>query len=403
MTYQRVVYLDHAATTPTDKRVVEAMKPFFTDIFGNPSSLHSAGLKAKEATAEARKTIAHLLNAHADEIVFTGSGTESDNLAICGIVEAHKNNGKIPHIITSAIEHHAVLEPLIHLQKKGRIELTILPVDEFGLVDPLAIKAALKKETILVSIMAANNEIGTIQPIAEIGKTILAWRKDEKTAFPLFHTDACQAAGTLEMNVEQWHVDLLTMNSSKIYGPKGIGLLYVRRGVTLEPMIRGGGQERNLRSGTENTPGIVGFAEAFSIAQTEREEENKRLTLLRNRLIKGLLKMPKTRLNGHPQKRLPNNVNISFLDIEGEAAVLYLDAANIMASTGSACASSSLDPSHVILATGMPYEAAHGSIRFTLGRGTFEKDIDRVIEIMNGIIERLREMSPINVDMKYYA
>ncbi|HEU0051274.1 MAG TPA: aminotransferase class V-fold PLP-dependent enzyme, partial [Patescibacteria group bacterium] len=342
--------------------------------------------------------------------IFTGSGTESDSLAVVGTILAHKNEIQKrinletrPHVVTSAIEHHAVLEPLLHLQKTGDIELTIIPVDSMGIVNPKDVQKALKPATILVTIMTANNEIGTLQPIAEIGRLILSWRKEKNTSYPIFHTDACQAAGAMDLKVEHLHTDLLTINGSKMYGPKGIGLLYVRRGINLEPQIRGGGQERGLRSGTENVPAIVGLAEAIKITQSERDEENAREIKLRDQLIKGLLKIPKTRLNGHPANRLPNNVNISFLDIEGEAAVLYLDAANIMASTGSACASSSLDPSHVIIALGVPYEAAHGSIRFTLGRETTAKDIDRVITVMTGIVERLRQMSPVNVNMKYYA
>lgn len=401
MSQSRPIYLDHASTTPLDRRVFEVMKPFFLDMYGNPSSLHRAGLKAKDAVTDARKTIARLLNAHPDEIIFTGSGTESDSLAILGTICATKMEK--PHVITSAIEHHAVLEPLQYLKKTGKIDLSIVPVGADGLVDPETIKQALASNTILVTIMAANNEIGTIQPIADIGRVILSWRKDHGGAYPYFHSDACQAAGALDINVEQWHTDLLTINGSKMYGPKGIGLLFIKRGTTIQPIMRGGGQERGLRSGTENVPAIVGFAEAFKLAQTEREKENARLIILRDRLIYGLMQIPKTRLNGHATKRLPNNVNISFLDAEGEAAVLYLDAANIMASTGSACASSSLDASHVIIALGLPYEAAHGSVRFSLGHDTMEKDIDHVIEVMKNIIGRLREMSPVNVDMKYYT
>ncbi|MBM3204667.1 aminotransferase class V-fold PLP-dependent enzyme [Candidatus Uhrbacteria bacterium] len=401
---KKIIYLDHAATTPIDPQVVEAMLPFFSESYGNPSSFHSIGMEAKEAVTHARKSIANILHGHEDEIIFTSGGTESDVLAVTGIPRAHKTvPGTKPHVITSAIEHHAVLEPLMHMQKKEEIELTILPVDRFGMVDPKVVKDALKPSTVLVSIMTANNEIGTIEPIADIGRMILSWRKDNKTPYPLFHTDACQAAGALDINVELSHVDLLTMNGSKIYGPKGVGILFVRRGVKIEPLIRGGGQERNIRSGTENVPAIVGLAKAFDLVQAKREKENARLTVLRDQLTEGLLNIPKSRLNGHPTQRLPNSVNISFLDIEGEAAVLYLDAQGIMASTGSACASSSLDPSHVIIATGLPYEAAHGSIRFTLGHSTTDKDIDRVLEVMPGIVERLRQMSPVNLDMKYYT
>lgn len=398
---ERDIYLDHAATTYVDPRVLEAMNPFFLGIFANPSSFHTPGLRAKEAVAEARSTIAKILNTRSEDILFTAGGTESDNMAVIGIPRALAAKGK--HVITSSIEHHAVLEPLLHLKKKGEIDLTILPVDHDGIVNPADLAKALRPDTVLVSIMMANNEIGTIQPIAEMGKRILAWRKEQKTQLPYFHTDACQAAGALDLDVETLHVDALTLNGSKIYGPKGIGILYLRRGTPLEPLIRGGGQERNLRSGTENVPGIIGLATALSLAKSEAEEENARLIVLRDRLIEGLLRIPKTRLNGHPAKRLPNSVNISFIDIEGEAAVLYLDAEGIYVSTGSACASTSLDPSHVILATGLSYEAAHGSMRFTLGKRTTIEDIDRVIEVMPGVVERLRQMSPVHLDMKHFA
>lgn len=406
----RIIYLDHAATTPVDPLVLNAMLPYFSDTFGNPSSFHSVGMQAKDAVMEARKKIADLLHTREDEIIFTSGGTESDVMAVTGIPRAHRTAIQAkagaearPHVITSSIEHHAVLEPLLHLQKIGEIELTVLPVDKYGLVDVAAVKSALRLSTVLVSIMTANNEIGTLEPIADIGRTILTWRKENTTPYPLFHTDACQAAGAMDLNVEQSHVDLLTMNASKIYGPKGIGILFIKRGIKIEPLVRGGGQERNLRSGTENVPAIVGLAKAFELVVANRENENARLIKLRDQLTQGLLKISKTRLNGHPTERLPNSANVSFLDIEGEAAVLYLDAQGIMASTGSACASSSLDPSHVIIATGLPYEAAHGSIRFTLGHSTTKQDIEKVLEVMPGIIERLRQMSPVNLDMKYYV
>lgn len=394
------IYLDHAATTALDPRVFEAMLPFFSLEAANPSSFHSAGLRAKEAVSTARYEIAQLLNAHEEEIIFTAGGTESNNLAVVGITRAYSSKGK--HVITSAIEHPAVLEPLMHLQKIGAIELTVLAVDKFGTVDPAAVAAALRDETVLVSIMYANNEIGTIQPIAEIGKEILKWRKQKATALPYFHTDACQAAGVCSLDVEKLHVDAMSINGAKIYGPKGIGCLFLRRGLKAEPLILGGGQERGLRSGTENVPGIIGLAKALSLAQSEKENETVRLTQLRDQLIEGLLKIPKARLNGHPTNRLPNNVNISFLDIEGEAAVLYLDAEQIYVSTGSACASASLEPSHVILATGLSYEGAHGSIRLTLGKQTTAADIEKVIAVMPKVVERLRHMSPVNLDMEYF-
>lgn len=395
------IYLDHAATTYIDERVLAAMQPYFSGTFANPSSFHTPGMRAKEAVTASRATIAKILNAREDEIIFTSGGTESDNLAVMGIQRAHAAKGR--HVITSAIEHHAVLEPLLHMQKMKEIELTVLPVDKYGRVSVEDVEKALRPETVLVSIMYANNEIGTIQPIADIGRALLKWRKEHATPYPYFHSDACQAAGALALDVGTLHVDLMTLNASKIYGPKGIGILYLRRGVKIEPLIRGGGQERGIRSGTENVPGIIGLAKALELAQAEQETENARLAHLRDRLVEGLLAIPKTRLNGHPTERLPNSANISFLDIEGEAAVLYLDAEKIFCSTGSACASSSLDPSHVILATGLSYEGAHGSLRFTLGKQTTAEDIERVIATMPGVVEKLRHMSPVNLDMKYFV
>ena len=394
------IYLDHAATTYLDERVLAAMQPYFSGVFANPSSFHTLGMRAKEAVASARASIAKNLNCREDEIVFTAGGTESDNMSVVGIPRAHKAHGK--HVITTTIEHDAVLEPLMYLQKTGEIELTILNVDRNGQVSVDELEKALRPDTVLVSIMYANNEIGTIEPIAEIGRALLKWRKEQKSVYPYFHTDACQAAGALDLDVERLHVDAMSINGSKIYGPKGVGILYLRRGVKLEPLVRGGGQERGIRSGTENVPGIVGLATALKLAQEEKETENTRLLVLRDRLAEGLLQIPKTRLNGHPTERLPNSVNVSFLDIEGEAAVLYLDAEGVYTSTGSACASSSLDPSHVILATGLSYEGAHGSLRFTLGKRTTLEDVEFVIKTMPGVVEKLRHMSPVNLDMKYF-
>lgn len=406
---QKIVYMDHAATTPMDEQVFETMKPYFTESFGNPASFHTLGMKAKDAVAEAREMIARLIGAHEDEVLFTSGGTESNNLVVYGVIQAHMEAIKklagedaLPHIITSSIEHHAILEPLLFYQKKKMIELTILPVDRTGMVSVDEVKAALKPSTVLVTVMTANNEIGTIEPIADIGREILKWRKAQNTVYPYFHSDACQAAAYLDLNVEKTHVDFLTVNGAKMYGPKGMGLLFVRRGIKLQAFMIGGGQQRNIRSGTENVPGIIGLAKAFELAQARRMVEGERLLALRERLEKGLLRIPKTILNGHPTERLPNCVNISFLDIEGEAAVLYLDAKGVMVSTGSACASTSLDPSHVIIATGLSYEAAHGSLRFTLGKDTTEEDVDYVIEVMPGIVEKLRHMSPVNLDMKYF-
>jgi len=408
MKKQKMIFLDHAAATPLDPRVLKAMLPYFDKTFANPSSLHSPGQAANKAVTQSRKSIASILNGHADEILFTSGGTESDNLAIRGVLEAAvpklgwDGSTQVPHVVTTAIEHHAVLEPLMYLQKIGAIKLTIIKPKKDGVVSVQDVLDAIKHNTVLVSVMYANNEIGTIQPIAEIGKVLLRWRKENNTALPYFHSDACQAAGYLDLNVEKLHVDLLTLNAGKIYGPKGVGLLFVRRGTKLAPITRGGGQERGLRSGTENVPGIVGMAKALELVKINREKESKRLSLLRNRLIDGLLRLPKSRLNGDADQRLPNNVNISFLDIEGEAAMLYLDAKGIACSTGSACASSSLDPSHVILALGMSYEAAHGSLRFTLGKSTIKSDVDYVISVMPSIVEMLRKISPVTLDMSRF-
>lgn len=385
------IYLDNAATTKVDKRVLNAMKPYFSEHYGNPGSMHSLGLEAKNALDNSRKTVAKILNCSPNEIIFTGSGTESINLAIKGVAFALKEKGK--HIITQKTEHHAVLETCEYLKAQG-YEITFLETDKFGLVNPQDIETAIKDNTILVTIMYANNEIGTIQPIKEIAKLC----KQKKV---LFHTDACQATGYLDINIQSLGVDLMSLNGSKIYGPKGIGILYKRKDISLIPIIHGGGQEFRLRSGTENIPSIVGFAKALEIVESEKQKEVKRLEKLRNRLIKGILeKIPKSFLNGHPEKRLPNNVNISVLDVEGEAILLYLDKYGICASTGSACTSKTLDPSHVILAIGLPYEAAHGSLRFSLGRFTKEKDIKKVLEVLPKVVEKIRKLSPVNLNMK---
>jgi len=373
---KRYIYLDHAATTPVREEVFEAMKPFFTEDFHNPSGIYEKALGVRRVLDAARKTVAGLLNTQAESIIFTSGGTESCNMAIFGIARKHAQNGK--HIITSAIEHHAVLHAMEKLEKEG-FEVTYLEPNEEGFISRDQVKKALREDTILISIMAANNEIGTVLPIAEIGKEILAWRKEKNTRFPYFHSDACQAGGVYDLSVERLHVDLLTINSSKLYGPKGVGILYKRRGLQIEPLMQGGGQEMRLRSGTENIPGIVGFAKAFDLAQSEREEENKRIMEVREYFWQELqAKVPKVRLNGPEfdiEKRLPNNLNISILDIEGEALLLYLDEYGVMCSTGSACTSDSLDPSHVLLACGLPYEYAHGSIRFTFGKSNTKSEI----------------------------
>ncbi|TAL50720.1 cysteine desulfurase [Patescibacteria group bacterium] len=398
----REVYLDHAATTPTHPAVREAMLPYLGEKFGNPSSFHGVGKTVKDDVDHARERIARVLNVRADEILFTSGGTESDNLAILGYARMNQMQGK--HLITTSIEHHAVLETMMHLQKKENFEVTYLEPDRDGLVTVAQVEGTLREDTILVSIMYANNEIGTIEPIAQIGNMIQKWRDVHKRPVLKFHTDACQASEYLDLNVEKLHVDMMTLNGSKMYGPKGIGLLYVKRGMKLEPLQFGGSQERSLRPGTENVAGIIGMATALELAQTDRENETQRLVPLRDRLIKGIhSSISKTRLNGHPTIRLPNNVNISIMDIEGEALILYLDAQGVSASTGSACTSASLDPSHVILALGLPYEVAHGSLRLTLGRSTTQEDIDYVIQILPPIVEKLRSISPVRVDEKYFA
>ena len=400
----RRVYLDYAATTPLDPRVKEAMDSWWTENFGNAGGLYEEGRRAKEALQNSREVIAKLIGARTEEIIFTSGGTEADNLAIFGV--ARKLEAELPtgssasnsHIITTAFEHHAVLHPCQQLEKEG-FEVSYLDVGKDGVVNPEDVRKALRPETILVSIMYANNEIGTIQPIYEIGKIIREFRAQNKSQLPYFHTDACQAAGYLDLNVNNLGVDLMSVNASKIYGPKGVGFLYKRAGVKIKPQILGGGQEGRMRSGTEAIPLVVGMAEAFKIAQKEREEESGRLIPLRDYFISEILKrIPKVVLNGHPANRLPNNINVSILDIEGEALILYLDAEGISISTGSACTSESLDPSHVILALGKPYEFAHSSMRFTLGRSTTKEDLDYVLEKLPKIVRWLRVVSPLNLD-----
>lgn len=398
----REVYLDHAAATPLDPEVLAVMRPFLEEAHGNPSSFHSSGKRAKDAVDAARARIAGVINVRPDEILFTSGGTESDNLAVLGYARANAEKGK--HLVTTAFEHHAVLEAMAHLEHKEGFQVTYLSPDKEGMISVEQVMAAIRPDTLLVSVMYANNEIGTIQPIAEIGNAIQKFRKEKNLPHLLFHTDACQAAGALPLDVEKLHVDMMTLNGSKSYGPKGIGLLYVHRGIKLRPLMFGGAQERGIRPGTENVASIVGLAEAIARAQAQREAESARLIPLRDALIAGIKKtIAKTRLNGHATKRLPNNVNVSFMDIEGEALLLYLDAAGIYASTGSACTSASLDPSHVILSLGMPYEVAHGSLRFTLGRATTMDDIEYVLETLPPLVAKLRALSPVRVDEKYFA
>lgn len=434
-------YFDYAATTPLDPRVLRVMKPYFFQKFGNPGSIHEAGRKAKEAIEKAAAKIASILHCRPQEFIFTGSATEADNLAVFGIAKAnairdfeHSSNNPtsqaVPNeasktvrnkIIISAVEHKAILAPCQALAEEG-FEIVKLKVDKNGLVDPNDVAKLLDSKTILVSIIYADNETGTIQPIKEIAKVIKKFRASHNSSLPYFHTDASQAAQYLDINVEKLGVDLMTVSSHKLYGPKGIGGLYIKKGINpvrgrlsqsgrshafgetasngvkIKPIIFGGGQQNNIRSGTENVPSIVGFAEALALAESNKQKEYKRIEKLRNELEQGIFKLiPKVVLNGHPQKRLPNFLNVSILDIEGEAALLYLDQKGICASTGSACDSQSLEPSHVILALGRPYEYAHGSLRFTLGKYTTRESIQYLLKHLPPIVEKLRQMSPVNI------
>jgi len=381
------IYFDHAATTGVDPKVLEAMLPYFSQTFGNPSSIHSFGRETRKAIEEARQIVAAEIGAAApNEIYFTGSGSESDNMALRGVAEAYRDKGR--HIITSSIEHHAVLDTCKYLEKNG-YKVTYLPVDADGLVHPESVVEALTPETILVSIMHANNEIGTIQPIAEIGKIL-------KERNILFHTDAVQTVGTIPVNVQDLHVDLLSMAAHKFYGPKGTGALYVRRGVKINPLIYGGAQERNRRAGTENVAGIVGLAKALQLANSHLEENRARITELRDYLIDRVLsEIDYVRLNGHRTKRLPGNANFSFDFIEGESLLLNLDLKGIAASSGSACTSGSLEPSHVLLSLGLCHETAHGSLRVSLGKGNTREEVDYFMSVLPEIVAKLRAMSPL--------
>jgi len=383
------IYMDNAATTPVRKEVLEAMLPYFGEYYGNPSSLYQTAAASKKAVENAREQVAKALGAKTEEIYFTGCGTESDNWALTGAAEAYGKNGG--HIITSAIEHHAVLHTCQYLESRG-YDVTYLPVDEDGLISIEELKKAIRPETFLISIMLANNEIGTIQPVKEIG--LLA--RERKI---IFHTDAVQAVGHMPIDVNELNIDMLSMSAHKIYGPKGVGALYVRKGIRLKSFMHGGAQERSRRAGTENVPGVVGLGKAIELITAEMEEENKKLISLRERLIEGLMSaIPYARLNGHIEKRLPGNVNISFEFVEGESILISLDFKGIAASSGSACTSGSLDPSHVLLAIGLPHEKAHGSVRFTLGMYNTEEDADEVIRELPPIIEKLRKMSPLYED-----
>lgn len=386
---KKMIYLDNAATTKTSPEVVEAMLPYFTENYGNPSSIYDFASKSKSAIAKSRDIIAEALGAKEKEIYFTAGGSESDNWAIKATAEAYKDKGN--HIITSKIEHHAVLHTCHYLEKNG-FEVTYLDVDEYGIVKLEELKKAIRPTTILVTIMYANNEIGTVQPIKEIGEIT----HQNKI---LFHTDAVQAFGHLPINVDECHIDMLSISGHKLNGPKGIGVLYIRNGIKIRSFIHGGGQERSRRAGTENVPGIVGFGKAVERAMETLEERNKKETETRDYLIKRVLsEIPYSRLNGDKKRRLPNNANFSFQFIEGESLLIMLDMDGICGSSGSACTSGSLDPSHVLLAIGLPHEIAHGSLRLTLNEDITKEDIDTVVESVKKIVEKLRSMSPLYED-----
>lgn len=385
MINMELIYLDHAATTPIRSEVMEAMLPYLTDKFGNASSIYGWGRQARKALDDARASVAEIIGADFNEIVFTSSGTESDNMAIKGAAWEYRNKGR--HIITSSIEHPGVLNTMKSLEKEG-YEVTYLPVNSQGLICVDDFKQALRDDTILVSIMHANNEVGTIQPIAAIGQ--IAHEHGI-----IMHTDAVQTAGALEVDVNELNVDLLSFSAHKFYGPKGVGALYIRKGIRLVPLIHGGNQERRRRAGTENTAGIVGLAAALELADKERPESTGKMIHLRDKLIDGILKIPHTRLNGSRTQRLPNNVSVCFEFIEGESLLLNLDMQGIAGSSGSACTSGSLEPSHVLLALGLKHEIAHGSLRLTLGKDNTEAEIDYVLKALEPIVHRLREMSPL--------
>ncbi len=383
---EEVIYLDHASTTPTDPDVVAAMLPWYTEGFGNPSTVYSLGLAAANAVQQARESIAGTIGAEPEEIYFTSGGTESDNWAILGTAEAHQKKGR--HLITSSIEHHAVLESMEFLEKRG-FEVTRVPVDSGGLVDPEDVRRAIRPDTILVSIMHSNNEIGTIQPIADIGRMT-------REAGVMFHVDAVQSAGKLPLDVTELGVDMLSMSAHKFYGPKGVGLMYLRKRTRITPLFHGGGQEKGRRAGTHNVPGIVGMANALQLAVGRMAEDAVREASLRDRLWVGLeAGVEAIYLNGDPVRRLPGNLSVRLDGIEGESMILMLDMEGICVSSGSACTTGSLEPSHVLLALGIPAEQAHGSLRITLGRSTTAEHIEKFIRVFPPIVARLREMSPI--------
>ncbi len=387
----RTIYMDHSATTPVDPRVVEAMLPYFAEVYGNSASIHRFGRAAAKALEESRRTVAAILGCHPTEIVFTGSGTESDNLALRGVAFAQRRAGRGNHIIVSSVEHHAVLNTARQLEEVFGFEVTYLPVDEYGMVNPEDVGRAIRKDTILISVMYANNEVGTIQPIAEIARIARA------KGIP-FHTDAVQAGGMLDLDVGRLGVDLLTLSAHKFYGPKGVGVLYIRQGTPYLPAITGGGHERGRRAGTVNVAGIVGLATALRLAQESRESENARLRRLRDRLIQGILeRVPDARLTGHPTERLPHHASFVFKGINGEELLLALDVEGIAASTGSACTSGRPEPSEVVLAMGFPHEWAVGSLRLTLGKSNTDEDIDVVLEVLPRAVASLRAMQAVEV------
>lgn len=391
------VYLDHNATTPTHPEVVKAMLPYYEEVYGNASSIHRFGQEARKAIDEAREKVAGFIGAKVEEIVFTSGGTEADNFAIKGVAYRNEKKGSPTstgrrtggkHIITSAIEHHAVLNPCKYLEEKG-FKVTVLPVDEYGVVNPDDVRKAITNETILITVMYSNNEVGTIEPITEIGRIA-------KEKGIIFHTDAVQSVGKIRVNVEELNVDLLSLSGHKIYGPKGIGALYIRKGTRIEPLIVGGHHERNRRAGTENVPGIVGLGKAMETASGDMQEENQRIIHLRDKLWAGIRqRMDSVELNGHPEKRLPNTLNVSFKFVEGESIILNLDMKGIAVSSGSACTSGSLEPSHVLKAMNVEPATAQGSIRFSLGRDNTEDDIGYVLKVLPEIVSRLRKMSPL--------
>lgn len=385
----KMIYLDNAATTKTAPKVVEAMLPFFTEFYGNASTVYEFGAKSKEAVSAARETIANAIGAKGNEVYFTAGGSEADNWAIKATAEAYKDKGR--HIITSKIEHHAVLHTCQWLEQNG-FEVTYLDVDEFGVVKLEELKKAIRPDTILISIMFANNEIGTIEPVAEIGKIA-------KEHGVLFHTDAVQAFGQVPINVDELNIDMLSSSGHKLNGPKGIGFLYIRKGIKIRSFVHGGAQERKRRAGTENVPGIVGFGKAVELAMANMETRTAKERELRDYLMERILKeIPFSRINGHRTSRLPNNVNICFQFVEGESLLIMLDMKGICGSSGSACTSGSLDPSHVLLAIGLPHEIAHGSLRLTLGEETSREDIDYTVDAVKEIVKKLREMSPLYED-----